>query len=144
MVMEKIKIGLFNDAYYPYVDGVVSVVDNYAKELSKIADVVVIVPSYGRKISDANRGYKVIIIKSFNIKMVGYHVATPSLDRKTKILLLNEGFDIIHIHSPFSIGKLGIWLGEKTNTPVIATMHSQFKRDFLRYVKSDRIASYLT
>ena len=52
--------------------------------------------------------------------MVGYHVATPSLDRKTKILLLNEGFDIIHIHSPFSIGKLGIWLGEKTNTPVIA------------------------
>jgi 1,2-diacylglycerol 3-alpha-glucosyltransferase len=142
--VKKIKIGLFNDVFYPNVDGVVNVVDNYARELSKIADVVVVVPSYGHRNNDEKRPYKVIRVKSIKIHMVGYNVATPKLDWKTKSILLNEGFDIIHIHSPFSIGKLGLWLGEETNTPVIATMHSQFKRDFMRYVKSDKVASYIT
>lgn len=142
--MRRLKIGLFNDTFYPNVDGVVNVVDNYARELSKIADVVVVVPSYGKKNHDETRPYKVIRVKSVSIQMVGYRVATPKLDWKTKSALLNEGFDIIHIHSPFSIGKLGLWLGDITNTPVVATMHSQFKRDFLRYVKFDRVASYIT
>ena len=34
--MEKLKIGLFIDCWYPMVDGVVMVVDNYAKRLSAL------------------------------------------------------------------------------------------------------------
>ena len=44
MKEDKITIGLFNDTYYPLVDGVVQVVDNYARLLSKKANVVVFVP----------------------------------------------------------------------------------------------------
>ena len=43
---KKITIGIFNDAYYPAVDGVVMVVDNYAKLLSKVANVILFVPDY--------------------------------------------------------------------------------------------------
>ena len=37
--MKKITIGIFNDSFYPMIDGVVMVVDNYAKRLSKYANV---------------------------------------------------------------------------------------------------------
>ena len=32
---KKLTIGFFNDVFYPFVDGVVQVVDNYARLLSK-------------------------------------------------------------------------------------------------------------
>ena len=47
---KKITIGLFIDTYYPMVDGVVTVVDNYAKNLIKYANVIVFAPEVpGRK-----------------------------------------------------------------------------------------------
>lgn len=39
--MKKLKVGLFIDTWYPMVDGVIMVVDNYAKRLSKFCDVTV-------------------------------------------------------------------------------------------------------
>ena len=39
--MKKITIGLFIDTFFPMIDGVVMVVDNYAKELSKYANVII-------------------------------------------------------------------------------------------------------
>ena len=39
--MKKLKVGLFIDTWYPMVDGVIMVVDNYAKRLSEFCDVTV-------------------------------------------------------------------------------------------------------
>ena len=43
---DKITIGLFIDTYFPMVDGVAVVIDNYAKRLAKFANVIVFVPKY--------------------------------------------------------------------------------------------------
>ena len=43
------KIGLFIDTFYPMVDGVVKVVDNYARELSKTDEVIVFCPRTDKK-----------------------------------------------------------------------------------------------
>ena len=37
--MKKMIIGLFTDTFYPFADGVIMVVDNYARRLVKYADV---------------------------------------------------------------------------------------------------------
>ena len=37
----RLKIALFIDTYFPMIDGVVMVVDNYAKRLQEYADVTV-------------------------------------------------------------------------------------------------------
>lgn len=142
---KRLKIGIFIDNYYPTVDGVVVVVDNYAKELSKIADVTVIAPSYGY-INDKknNKSYKIIRIKSIRVPIVNYQFAIPEIDINCKEKLINEKFDIIHIHSPFNIGKLGVSIAKSCHIPVVATMHSQFKKDFLRWTKSEKIATLLT
>ena len=68
----------------------------------------------------------------------------PKLDRKFMKELKNTKLDIVHIHSPFSLGKMGINYAKKNNIPVIGTMHSQFKQDFLRAVKFEWFANFLT
>lgn len=143
--MKKITIGLFIDTYFPVVDGVCMVVDNYAKRLSKFADVIVFAPGFKDKpYDDSKFEYKVVRCKSIKIPTVDYYLPVPNLDKKFKKELNNSKLDIIHIHSPFTLGKIGVKYAEKHNIPVIGTMHSQYKQDFKRAFKSDFIASKLT
>ena len=66
--MKKLTIGLFNDSFYPMADGVIMVVDNYARLLSKRANVIVFVPSYPNNYyDDTTLPYKVVRCKSIKI-----------------------------------------------------------------------------
>ena len=42
---DKITIGIFIDTFFPMTDGVIMVVDNYARRLIKYANVIVFTPS---------------------------------------------------------------------------------------------------
>ena len=46
MKNNRITVGLFVDVFYPMTDGVVLVVDNYAKRLSNFCNVIVFCPRY--------------------------------------------------------------------------------------------------
>ena len=144
MKNKKITIGLFNDTFYPMVDGVVSVVDNYARKLSNYANVVVFVPTIPHKeFDDSTLPYKVVRCKSFNMHIIDYSCPTPDFDKEFMNELNNYNLDIVHIHSPFFLGKAGIKYAKKHNIPVIATMHSQFKQDLKRAVKLNSFATLL-
>ena len=52
--MKKLTIGLFNDSFFPMADGVIMVVDNYARVLSEYANVIVFVPKYTGKEYESN------------------------------------------------------------------------------------------
>ena len=140
--MKKITIGIFNDSFFPGVDGVCMVVDNYAKRLSKIANVIVFVPEYkGIEFDDSKLNYKVVRCKSIKLPKLDFRLPIPKLDRKFLKELNKYNLDIVHIHSPFSLGKVGIKYAKKHNIPVIGTMHSQFEQDFKRALKSDYLAN---
>ena len=142
---KKITIGLFNDTFFPMIDGVISVVHNYATYLSKHANVVVFVPYFpGKEYDDSTLPYKVVRCKSIHIPYGDYPWPLPNLDKKFMNELNNYKLDIVHIHSPFGLGKVGIKYAKKHNIPVIATMHSQFKQDFQRVVKLNFLANILT
>ena len=143
--MKRLKIGMFVDNYFPQIDGVTIVIDNYARNLSKYADVVVIAPTYGKeRNNDEKYPYKIIRVQSIKVPLIGYNLATPKMDILLKRKLLKEHFDIIHIHSPFSVGKLGVMFGKEENIPLVGTLHSQYKKDLKRYFKFDAIATKLT
>ena len=145
MKAKKITIGLFNDTFFPMVDGVVSVVDNYARELCKYANVIVFVPSIpNSKFDDSIFPYKVVRCKSLKIPYGDYAWPQPNFDKKFIDTLNSYKLDIVHIHSPFGLGKMAIKYAKKNNIPVIATMHSQFKQDFKRAVKLNSLANILT
>ena len=142
---KKLTIGLFNDTYFPMIDGVVSVVHNYAISLSKFANVIVFVPFFpGKKFDDSTLPYKVVRCKSIKIPYGDYPWPQPNFDKTFLNELNSYKLDIVHIHSPFGLGKIGIKYAKKHNIPVVATMHSQFKQDFQRVVKFNFLASLLT
>ncbi len=142
--MKKITIGLFNDSFPPMIDGVGMVVDNYARRLCEYADVYVIVPKYSDYYDDSKLPYKVIRCKSIKVPFLDYSLPIPKFDRKVIKKINNIDFDIIHIHSPFTIGKLGIKIGKNKKIPIIGTMHSQFRQDFYRAVKMKWLTNILT
>ncbi len=142
---KKITIGLFNDSFFPIVDGVAMVVDNYARRLSKYADVIVFVPKYKNKKSDDSKlPYKIVRAKSLTVPFIDYDLPIPALDSKFKKELNSYHLDIVHIHSPFTMGKIGIKYAKENSIPVIGTMHSQYKQDFQRAVKFNWLANFLT
>ena len=143
--MRKINIGLFCDAFYPMIDGVISVVDNYARKLSKKANVVVFVPTYKNRFFDDNTlPYKVIRVKSITIPKLDYVLPVPKLDRKFIKDLEIYKLDIIHIHSPATIGMTALKYAKENNIPVISTLHSQYKQDFQNYTHSKILTKIAT
>lgn len=134
--MRKLKVGLFIDNYYPNIDGVTLVVDNLAKCLSKTNDVVVVAP-YIDGGDDTSLPYKVIRLKSMSVPFTKYKTVNMFQNKSD---LLNENFDIIHIHSPFIIGRIGMSIAKKQNIPCISTVHTRFDFEFNRIIKSKRIS----
>lgn len=141
----KITIGLFIDTFFPMIDGVTMVVDNYAKRLTKYANVIVFAPEYPKsQYDDSKFSYKVVRCKSVKMPIIDYSLPMPKIDKEFMHELSNTKLDIVHIHSPFTIGKIGVEYAKKNNVPAIATMHSQYKKDFLRAVKFEPFANLLT
>jgi glycosyltransferase involved in cell wall biosynthesis len=126
------------------VDGVVMVVDNYAKRLLKYANVVVFVPEiFGKKYDDTVFPYKVVRCKSLKVPFSDYSFPMPKITQKFKNEIKRCNLDLIHIHSPFTVGKYGMEYAKKHKIPLVGTMHSQFKRDFKRYFKIDQLTKPL-
>ena len=140
--MEKLNIGLFIDTWFPMVDGVINVVDNYAKRLCKFANVTVFAPNVG-EFDRSKFPYKIVSCKSTKFLGLDYRLPLPKLDKHFKKEIKAANLDIIHIHSPFSIGKMAANFGNKNKIPVVATFHSQFKQDFMRATKSKLITKLL-
>ena len=142
---DKITIGIFIDTFFPMTDGVIMVVDNYARRLIKYANVIVFTPSYiGSNFDDSALPYKVVRCYSLKTYFWDYNLPIPKLDKKFKKILDSYKLDIVHINSPFTLGKEGVRYAKKHNISCVATMHSQYKQDFMKAVKNEWIANILT
>ena len=137
---KRLKIGMFLDSFYPHTDGVVIVVDNLARCLSKDNDVTVIVPETDKTIDYSKFPYKVIRIKSHHFLNTEYQFSfKPNRHSKVYKSILNEKFDIVHIHSPFLIGRIGLSIAKDLNIPSIITMHTLFDYEIKKLFKKDFI-----
>ncbi len=131
-----LRVGLFIDTYFPMVDGVINVVHNYASRMNDDEfEVTVFCPVADKKYKD-EFNYRVVRCKSMKIFFLDYSLPMPKLDRKFKRILKESNLDIVHIHSPFGVGKMGVRYAKKHHIPAIATMHSQFEQDFYRATRS--------
>lgn len=139
---KRLKIGIFMDSYYPSIDGVVVVIDNLASMLAKYNDVTVVVPYTESYEEDYKKPYDIIRIKSIDVPFIEYNVGIPPIKySKDYKRLLEKEFDIIHIHSPFTMGKLGLKIAKELKVPCIATVHTRFDFEIERLTKSKKITN---
>ncbi|MCH5171855.1 MAG: glycosyltransferase [Erysipelotrichales bacterium] len=138
------KIGLFIDDYFPIVDGVVRVVDNYASQFAERNIPATVFCPRCKSYDDSKLCYPVQRVASLRFLGFEYPVPTPKLTRGLKRKLLEENYSLFHIHSPFFMGRYALKIARKKKIPVIATFHSKFYDDFLQITKSKTLAKWLT
>lgn len=132
MSKEKLKIAEILDAYYPCIDGPINVVTNYSKNLDRKADCKLLVPAAAKKQHyKDNQPFEVVRCSS-TAAPEGYRLGHPGADGKFKKRVKAEKFDILHTHSPFSMGMFAIRQGRKQKIPVVATLHTKYYDDFSR------------
>lgn len=136
---KKLHIGIFVDAFFPVVDGVVRCVDNYARELLEFADVTVITTGDPTKKYVDDFPYEVLRSKCFSVKIIDYSV--PVISNNLRKVVKQKNFDIVFVHSPFFIGKMGTKYAQKHKVPCVGVMHSQFKKDFKKATKSEFLSN---
>ncbi len=143
--MNKLTIGFFIDTFYPMVDGVVMVVDNYARRLCKDYNVIVFCPKPVKgNFDDSVCPYKVVRCNSLPVPFIDYNLPLPKVDHDFSNELNKYKLDIVHIHSPATLGKMGISYAKKHNSLLIGTLHSQYKQDIKRALKFDGVSSIIT
>lgn len=141
--MKKIKIGMFMDSWYPDINGVILVMENLLKNMNEYADVTLVVPKMGKNdVDNSNYPFKIIKIDSISLCLLNYRLGLVDLEYfKLKKQFKKIDFDIIHIHSPFALGRLGIRIAKEKNIPVIATMHTRWEFEFEKYLKSKKLTN---
>ena len=81
---KKLKIAFFVDSYYPIIDGVSLVVNNYASLLAQRHDVTVFVPKSADKTYIDNFPYRVVRCKISPIRIGEYNISLPNMDKNLK------------------------------------------------------------
>ena len=125
------------DSYYPNTDGVVQVVDNYARLLNGKAECVVLAPKTNGNYN--GNKYKLVKCMSINSGKIGASLALPDIDIHLRRYLKENKFDIIHCHSPVTLAKFIIRYAKRNNIPLVFTMHSKFHEEINRYVSAKPI-----
>jgi glycosyltransferase involved in cell wall biosynthesis len=139
--MRKLKIAMFMDSWYPDVNGVIIVMENLIRKMLDYAEVTLVVPKTGSESDDKNYPFKIIRIDSLPLLNTGYNLGMVDLEYiKYKRIFQELDFDIIHIHSPFALGRLGIRVAKAKKIPVIATMHTRWEFELKKYLKSNTIS----
>ncbi|MCQ2387122.1 MAG: glycosyltransferase [Clostridia bacterium] len=133
------KIIEMTDAYLPTVDGVIKVVNNYANEISKTDECLIGAPKAKKKDKYIDNG-KVKVIRCLSMGAPeNYRNALPQLDAKFLKTIKDEKPDLIHAHTPFLMGRASLHLAKKLHIPLVATLHTQYHKDFDRTLKNNKL-----
>lgn len=113
---------MWTDSYYPYISGVTRSVATTREALERLGNrVYVFCPSYPGAVPEE----KVYRFPSFRAPTnPDYYVGIPVpwLVRKARSL----SPDVVHIHSPFNLGKAGLKAARAAGAPCVMTYHTMY------------------
>ncbi len=142
---DELRVAIFTDSFRPAVDGVTVYIENTARELSRRGIEVTVVTSTGRKYEEINTdGYRTIGVKGIKFPPYPqYRIATMFFKANKK--LLNEGYNIIHTQTPFTVGFAGFLMSRHIESRLISTFHSMVFDETVisSYSRSNTILSKL-
>ena len=136
------KVLFVLDTYYPQYDGPASVVKNLATIMTQkqLAQADLVVPHYPKYVD--NEVFNVCRCPSI-MGPDKYRIPMPGLSGKVRKLIKNGNYDVVHIHSPFSLGKYVSKLAKKYNIPIVTTLHTDYKSDFERKLKTKFLQNFM-
>ncbi len=130
--MGVLRIGLFTDTYVPQVNGVSISLQLISEGLQKRGhQVTVFAPRFPGYTDDQPGVVRLPSLKYLNdppiyVAVLGTPRSTWSLSRKH--------FDVLHAHSPLTVGLLAYLTASTKNLPLVYTYHTSIT-DYTHYVK---------
>ena len=118
------RIGIFSESYEPVLNGVTVSILTLTKELKRLGhEVWVFAPGYSGHKDIENKVFRFPSLRTYKAR--DYPLAIPYLPRlQERVKSLN--LDIIHTHTPFMLGWLGLRLAKRLNIPIISTNHTWY------------------
>src|SRR3989338_526403 len=130
------KIVFFTDTYMLQINGVVSSIDSYSKELRRRGHDVYNFCPRSPEYNIRNKYIQTCASTSFK-SYPGYRIGAP-LVWMIKDVIKTNGFDIIHSHSPASMGFAGLYMSRHCKIPLIASYHTHLP-DYAHYIYKSNI-----
>lgn len=125
------KILFISDVYFPRINGVSTSISTFVGQFMELGhEVTLIAPEYGIKTKD-EAWIKRIPARSIYFdpedKLMKYGQAIDLLGE-----LRREGYDLVHVHTPFVAHYLGRKLAHLLDVPCVETYHTFFE-DYLHH-----------
>jgi len=125
------KIGIFTDAYFPIISGVSTSIKTLSTELRKLGhEVYIITFNHPNETQEKF----VIRIQGTSLPMKGlkeYSIAKVTRKKINELVQLN--LDLVHIHTEFTMGRLGRKFAKKHKIPIVHTYHTMYE-DYIHFV----------
>ncbi|NCN58667.1 hypothetical protein COW99_05180 [Candidatus Roizmanbacteria bacterium CG22_combo_CG10-13_8_21_14_all_38_20] len=138
------RIAYFTDMYPPQVNGVATSVANLAFEIAnKGHDVMIFTPVMSGIKRSRPEHKRVEIVSLISIPTGFYPEFKLSLFDFSKVIKHLRRFkpDIIHFHTPFTVGLDAVVASRFLNVPLVGTHHAYLNAPMFSFIKSDIMQS---
>lgn len=135
MVTDRLRVGLFTDSFLPSPNGVANSVYLTQRELNRLGhDAWVIAPQHPEAPAHEDRvlRYPSVAYQFFD----EYRISLPIGPRVPR-------FDVIHTHTPITIGGWGNFLAHRRGVPHISTYHTHIE-GYTHYVPGATVLDRVT
>ncbi len=144
--MESLRVGFFTEIYRPVVNGVVASIDALADGLRERGhQVYCFAPHMPGYVETSGSVFR---IPSLPLPArTAYRLTVPLVSRR-ELKQIIERLSLVHVHSPFVTGWMGMRYARRYGMPLVYTYHTQLEA-YAHYVPFDanatrRAASHLT
>ena len=133
------RIAIFTDTYLPEINGVVTSLESHTRLLTARGHAVLVVcPKYRKPARTAVPHVQVKRYRAFSfVSNKDTRVAVPPMVSVARTLQRFHP-DVVHVHTPLSVGVVGLATARLMRLPVVQTYHTYIP-DFMQYVELQRL-----
>ncbi len=125
------RIAVFTDSYRPYTSGVVRSIETFSEELDALGHRVhIFAPRYGPPSGTEDTVYRFYSLPSPTNRE--FNIAIP-ISLRLKATLRRLSIDVIHVHSPFMLGRMGARSARDLGLPLVFTYHTLYDH-YVHYI----------
>ncbi|OEY65471.1 glycosyltransferase [Marinobacter sp. X15-166B] len=121
-----LRVAMFTNNYLPFIGGVPISIERLKSGLQSLGDQVLIVaPRYKEQADENGQVVRVPALLTLGAKRE-FRMANIFLSRIRRAVRSFKP-DIIHVHHPFWLGTLGLFIARRLNVPAVYTYHTRLE-----------------